>query len=180
VPPTVTSAPTTTLPIITEPTDSPTTSTNPPNEEITNPENPTLDISNEVVDELVSSITELSDEEITELVESIDVGTLTEESISAVFSEEVLSELSDDQVTQLIDAIVPSELSDEQASALSEALTDAPDDVKEEFQDQINVFGGQFDNYVPTGSAVSVGARRAIVAATAVIFAMPAPVTRKQ
>ena len=180
VPPTVTSAPTTTLPIITEPTDSPTTSTNPPNEEITNPENPTLDISNEVVDELVSSITELSDEEITELVESIDVGALTEESISAVFSEEVLSELSDDQVTQLIDAIVPSELSDEQASALSEALTDAPDDVKEEFQDQINVFGGQFDNYVPTGSAVSVGARRAIVAATAVIFAMPAPVTRKQ
>jgi len=71
-------------------------------------------------------------------------------------------------------------LSDEQASALSEALTDAPDDVKEEFQDQINVFGGQFDNYVPTGSAVSVGARRVIVAATAVIFAMPTPVTRKQ
>lgn len=179
-PPTVTSAPTTTLPIITEPTDSPTTSTNPPNEEITNPENPTSDISNEVVDELLSSITELSDEEITELVESIDVGALTEESISAVFSEEVLSELSDDQVTQLIDAIIPSELSDEQASALSEALTDAPDDVKEEFQDQINVFGGQFDNYVPTGSEVSVGARRVIVAATAVVFAMPAPVTRKQ
>ena len=180
VPPTVTSAPTTTLPIITEPTDSPTTSTNPPSEEITNPENPTSDISNEVVDELISSITELSDEEITELVESIDVGALTEESISAVFSEEVLSELSDDQVTQLIDAIIPSELSDEQASALSEALTDAPDNVKEEFQDQINVFGGQFDTYVPTGSSVSVGARRVIVAATAVVFAMPAPVTRKQ
>ena len=61
-----------------------------------------------------------------------------------------------------------------------EALTDAPDDVKEEFQDQINVFGGQFDGYVPTGSVVSVSARRAIVAATAVIFAMPAPVTRRK
>jgi thymidine phosphorylase len=153
----------------------PTTSTNPPNEEITNPENPTSDISNEVADELVSSITELSDEEITNLVESIDVSELTEESISAVFSEEVLNELSDDQVTKLIDAIIPSELSDDQALALSEALTDAPDNVKQEFEQQVDVFGGKFDTYVPTGSAVSVGARRVLVAAAAASFAMPAP-----
>lgn len=168
-------APTTTLPIITEPTESPTTSINPPNEETTNPDTPTSDISNEVVDELLSSITELSDEEITNLVESIDVSKLTEESISAVFSEEVLNELSDDQVTELIDAIVPSELSDDQALALSEALTDAPDNVKQEFEQQVDVFGGKFDTYIPTGSAVSVGARRVLVAAAAASFAMPAP-----
>jgi thymidine phosphorylase len=132
--------------------------------------------------ELVSSITELSDEEITNLVKSIDVSSLTEESISAVFSEEVLNELSDDQVTELIDAIVPSELSDDQALALSEALTDAPDNVKQEFEQQIDVFGGQFDTYVPTGSAVPVGARRVIVAAAVAAFAMPAPTSssRKQ
>ena len=179
-PPTVTSAPTT-IPESTESTEvtePPITTV--PEEDTGIPDNSTPEEVNQLADELVSSIDELSDEEITNLVESIDVSALTEESISAVFSEEVLSELSDDQVTELIDAIVPSELSDEQASALSEALTDAPDNVKEEFQDQINVFGGQFDNYVPTGSAVSVGARRAIVAATAVIFAMPTPVTRKQ
>ena len=182
-PPTVTSAPTT-IPESTESTESTegteTPITTVPEEDTVIPDDPTTEEINQLADELVSSIDELSDEEITDLVESIDVSELTEESISAVFSEEVLSELSDDQVTELIDAIVPSELSDEQASALSEALTDAPDGVKEEFQEQINVFGGQFDNYVPTGSAVSVGARRAIVAATAVIFAMPAPVTRKQ
>ena len=173
-PPTVTSAP----PITTsEPT---TTVPEVPTTVVVIPDNPTPAEVNELVDELVSSIEELSDEEITNLVESIDVSVLTEESISAVFSEEVLNELSDDQVTELIDAIVPNELSDEQASAISEALTDAPDDVKEEFQDQINVFGGQFDGYVPTGSVVSVAARRAIVAATAVIFAMPAPVTRRK
>jgi hypothetical protein len=173
-PPTVTSAP----PITTsEPT---TTVPEVPTTVVVIPDNPTPEEINELADELVSSIEELSDEEITNLVESIDVSVLTEESISAVFSEEVLNELSDDQVTELIDAIVPNELSDEQASAISEALTDAPDDVKEEFQDQINVFGGQFDGYVPTGSAVSVSARRAIVAATAVIFAMPAPVTRRK
>lgn len=159
----------------TPPTELSTTSTNPPNDEIPNPESPTPDTSNEVADELASSITELSDEEITNLVESIDVSSLTEESISAVFSEEILNELSDDQVTELIDAIVPSELSDDQALALSEALTDAPDSVKQEFEQQIDVFDGQFDTYVPTGSAVPVGARRVVVAAAVAAFAMPAP-----
>ena len=171
-PPIVTFAPTTTPTITTEPTEPPTPDTLPP-----------VETSTEVIDnldelpaeELISAITELSDEELTNLVESIDVSSLTEESISAVFSEDVLNELSDDQVTELIDAIVPSDLSDDQALALSEALTDAPDSVKQEFEQQIDVFGGQFDTYVPTGSAVSVGARRVLVAAAAVSFAMPAP-----
>ena len=153
-----------------------------PEEEIVIPDSPTSEEINQLADELVSSITELSDEEITNLVESIDVSELTEESISAVFSEEVLNELSDDQVTELIDAIVPSELSDDQALALSEALTDAPDNVKQEFEQQVDVFGGQFDTYVATGSAVSVGARRVLVAAAVAAFAMPIPTSssRKQ
>ena len=154
-------------------TEPPTTNTEPPSVVI--PDDPTPEEINELAEELVSSIDELSDEEITDLVESIDVSELTEESISAVFSEEVLNELSDDQVTELIDAIVPSELSDDQALALSEALTDAPDNVKQEFEQQLDVFGGQFDTYVPTGSAVPVGARRVIVAAAVAAFAMPAP-----
>ena len=166
-------APTTTVTTSTPPTEPPTTNTEPPSAVI--PDNPTAEEVNQLAEELVSSITELSDEEITNLVESIDVSSLTEESISAVFSEEVLNELSDDQVTELIDAIVPSELSDDQALALSEALTDAPDSVKQEFEQQIDVFGGQFDTYVPTGSAVPVNARRVIVAAAVAAFAMPAP-----
>ena len=173
-------APTTTVTTSTPPTEPPTTNTEPPSAVI--PDNPTAEEVNQLAEELVSSITELSDEEITNLVESIDVSSLTEESISAVFSEEVLNELSDDQVTELIDAIVPSELSDDQALALSEALTEAPDSVKQEFEQQIDVFGGQFDTYVPTGSAVPVGARRVVVAAAVAAFAMPAPTSssRKQ
>jgi hypothetical protein len=171
--------PLTTLPeatTIPESTDPPTTTVpEVPETDLVIPDNPTSEEMNQLADELVSSITELSDEEITNLVESIDVSELTEESISAVFSEEILNELSDDQVTELIDAIVPSELSDDQALALSEALTNAPDNVKQEFEQQVDVFGGKFDTYVPTGSAVSVGARRVLVAAAAASFAMPAP-----
>ncbi len=125
-------------------------------------------------------ILNLSDEELTDLVESIEVSELTEESIAAVFSEEVLNELSEEQIVELIDAIVPEELSDEQALVLSEALTNAPDDVKEEFEAEVDVFGGQFDTYVPTGSAVSVGARRVIVAAAAASFAMPTPTSSRK
>lgn len=125
-------------------------------------------------------ILNLSNEELTDLVESIEVSELTEESIAAVFSEAVLEELSDEQVVELIDAIVPDELTDEQAVALSEALTNAPDDVKEEFESQIDVFGGQFDTYVPTGSTVSVGARRVVVAAAAASFAMPTPTSSRK
>jgi len=157
----------------TPPTEPPTTTTEPPSVVI--PDNPTPEEVNQLADELVSSITELSDEEITNLVNSIEVSALTEESISAIFSEEVLNELSDDQVTELIDAIVPGALSDEQGLALSEALTSAPDNVKQEFEQQVDVFGGKFDTYVPTGSAVSVGARRVLVAAAAASFAMPTP-----
>lgn len=97
-----------------------------------------------------------------------------------MFSEEVLNELSDDQVAELINSIVPEALSDEQAAALSEALSSAPDSVKEEFEQQINVFGGQFDTYVPTGSKVSVGARRVIVAAAAASFATPVPTSSRK
>jgi hypothetical protein len=173
-------APTTTVTTSPPPTEPPTTNTEEPSAVI--PDNPTPEEINELAEELVSSITELSDEEITDLVESIDVSELTEESIAAVFSDEILNELSDDQVTELIDAIVPSELSDDQALALSEALTEAPDSVKQEFEQQIDVFGGQFDTYVATGSAVPVGARRVIVAAAVAAFAMPAPTSssRKQ
>jgi len=122
----------------------------------------------------------LSDEELTDLVESIEISELTEEAIAAVFSEEVLSELSVDQVEALIDAIEPETLSDEQALILSEALTNAPDSVKEEFESEIDVFGGQFDTYVPIGSTVSVGARRVVVAAAAASFAMPTPTSSRK
>ena len=63
---------------------------------------------------------------------------------------------------------------------MSEALTNAPDAVKEEFEEQINVFGGQFDTYVPTGSAISVEARRVVVAAAAASFAMPTPTSSRK
>lgn len=101
------------------------------------------------------------------------VSSLSSDEIAEVLSPENLENLSSEEVSQLIENISESDLTDEQASAIAEALSDAPIEVKEEFEDQINIFGGQFDVYVPIGSNINVGQRRVLVAATAVAFTMP-------
>jgi hypothetical protein len=87
-----------------------------------------------------------------------------------------LADLTDTQTEELIASIADTELTDEQAEQIAEALSDAPAEVKQQFEETINVFSGQFDTYVPDGSTISVGARRAVVAVTAVSFLLPAPV----
>ena len=119
-------------------------------------------------------IEEMAAEQIVENISEIQATELSVNEIEQVFSSDVLEELTDDQVEELISTIEPDELSEEQAYAIAEQLSNAPENVKAEFEDQINVFGGQFDNYVPIGSSISVGERRVVVAASAVIAAAPA------
>ena len=67
-------------------------------------------------------------------------------------------------------------------AAIVQALDDAPSEVKAEFEREINVFEGAFDDYTPTGSNVTVKQRRTIVAVTAITlspFAVAAPSRRK-
>lgn len=52
----------------------------------------------------------------------------------------------------------------------------ASDKVKKAFEEQVNVFDGTHDDYVPSGSTVTVAQRRAIVAATTVLFILPIPI----
>jgi hypothetical protein len=53
---------------------------------------------------------------------------------------------------------------------------DAPIEEREEFEATVDIYSGEYDDYVPVGSTISVAERRTIVAATAVVFMMPAPV----
>ena len=119
-------------------------------------------------------IEEMAAEQIVENISEIQATELSVNEIEQVFSSDVLEELTDDQVEELISTIEPDELSEEQAYAIAEQLSNAPENVKAEFEDEINVFGGEFDNYVPIGSSISVGERRVVVAASAVIAAAPA------
>jgi hypothetical protein len=120
-------------------------------------------------------IDNLSTEEIVEIINDVNPTSLSVNEINTVFSEDVLEELDDQQIEQLIEAIEPDDLTDEQAEAIAVALSEAPENVKEEFESQINIFGGQFDSYVAIGSKITVGERRVIVAVAAVTMIAPAP-----
>ena len=93
---------------------------------------------------------------------------------------EDLETLNTEEITQLVDDIANAELTDEQAEQIAQALTDAPAEVKKAFQEAVNVFGGQFDSYVPTGSTVPVGTRRTLIAVTTATFAASTPISRKK
>jgi len=69
-------------------------------------------------------------------------------------------------------AIVVAEVSQEAGAEISEALAEAPVEVKESFEEEINVFDGVFDNYVALGSSIDVGDRRTVLAATAAVAAI--------
>lgn len=106
----------------------------------------------------VKVIAKISDEKLAaDVVEILDGEVTLEEVSNLVADEEALVSL-DDNSKQIIAA----------------ALTEAPDEVKEEFENEINVFSEGFDDYVPTGSAVDVGTRRTVVAATAAVAAAAA------
>lgn len=87
---------------------------------------------------------------------------------------EVLSdteELTVEELHNVIDNENFDSLDEETLQAVSEALSDAPVEVKEEFEAEVNIFSGSFDNYVPNGSKVDVGERRVLVAITATVSA---------
>lgn len=64
--------------------------------------------------------------------------------------------------------------------AIAQTVSNAPVEVKREFEEQVNIFGGGLDTYIPADSNVTVGQRRALVAIGAVLTAAPAIVSRKR
>ena len=136
-------------------------------------------ISDEAFDELIDVLggDSVSDEQVVAAVDAIIENGLSEDqSLSIATSGEVLSSITGDQASEIFDTVPVSELTEESAGAIVEAVQNAPEEVKEAFEEEINVFDGVFDNYVPIGSIIDVGQRRLIIAATAVVFAMPAPI----
>jgi hypothetical protein len=57
---------------------------------------------------------------------------------------------------------------------LAEALTNAPNDIKEALEEEVDIYGEGFDDYVAVGSQVDVGARRTLIAATTAVAAITA------
>lgn len=70
---------------------------------------------------------------------------------------------------------VPAETVTDEVSA---PPAEASETEKEAFEAQVDVFSGEFDDYVPAGSKITVAQRRTVVAATAILIMFAPPPTR--
>jgi polyhydroxyalkanoate synthesis regulator phasin len=133
-------------------------------------------VTEEVVDEFVDLVAtgDLSTEQVQEIVDEILGANPDQEVITAIAtSAEVLEELTSEQASELFNNIIVKELTDEEAEKVVAAVQEAPKEVREAFETEINVFSGGFDKYKPIGSNISVAERRAVVAVGAVLSSLP-------
>jgi len=90
-----------------------------------------------------------------------------------------VDELTADTAGEVFAALDVESLTTAQGNALTAAVQDAPVEIRELFEENVNIFAGVTDNYVPLGSTVPVRTRRVIIITTGLLVAMPAPSTRR-
>jgi len=139
-------------------------------------------------DEEVAAVTEallsdgVTEEAVSTLIDVLESGVIDEAQVEAVVgaileaevSAEVATELATsaaviqninaEQATEIFASVPVEELSVTEAAAIVDAVQDASTEVRESFEEEINVFAGVFDDYVATGSTIDVGTRRSVIA----------------
>jgi len=134
--------------------------------------------------EALTALSEATPEQVTEIVDTILNSEVTsEQAEQLVAAVEVLSAITGEQAQELFQAIEPAQLSESMAAVIADAMNDpaVPDEVKEAFEETLNIFGNEgFDTYVPVDSAVSVAVRRTIIAGTTILVALPSPVPTRR
>ena len=196
-PPTTTSSTTTTLPPTT--TTSTTTTSIPPTTTTssTTTEAPTItstlapESEPEPEPEVIIPA-EMTDEQLTEVLTELESENVSEEQVAAAVDQILDGEVSGTQATELatstkvlasidtsqaaeIFAEIPvGDLTSEQEAELVAAVSDAPTEIKNTFEAEIDVYGDGLDEYVPVGSNIDVGGRRTLIAATTAVSAIVA------
>jgi hypothetical protein len=133
--------------------------------------------------EFVEALSVLSEattpDEVQAIVEEILKADLnSDQAEQLVASAEVLTAITGEQAQQLFEQIEPTQLSESMAGVIADSMNnpDVPNEVKEAFEETLNIFGNDgFATYVPLGSSVNVAVRRTIIAGTTILVALPSP-----
>jgi hypothetical protein len=151
-------------------------------------------LSDEKFDAIIDAVLDepLSDEQFAEVVGILESDAVSEEQVAAAVdsilenevtaeqatdlatSEKVLESIDADQAAEIFDAVAVDELTSAEEAALVAAVTDAPDEVKNAFEETIDIFAEGLDEYVALGSQVDVGTRRSLIAASAAVSTLTA------
>lgn len=73
---------------------------------------------------------------------------------------------SKEEAAQIFATLDVGELSEAEVEALVAAVQDAPVEVRQAFEQEVDIFSGATDSYVPLGSTVPVSTRRALIVIT--------------
>jgi len=131
----------------------------------------------------------VSEEQIIELLDNLDLSTPEEvvAQVASILEEPLSTELATQLATnsELLEVITPDQAEEIFASidldtldptkiyALVEAVQNAPEEIRTAFETAVNVFDGAVDSYVPVGSSVPISTRRLVIAAGALLSAVP-------
>jgi uncharacterized membrane protein YgcG len=129
-------------------------------------------VAGEVTEEILNVLESdaLTEEQVSEIVDAILEEEISEEAaVALATSAAVLESINADQATQIFATVDAGALSEEAKSDITAAVQNAPTEVKEAFEEEIDIYGDGFDEYVPTGSEIPVGERRTLIAATAAL-----------
>ena len=138
-------------------------------------------LTNEQFGEAVNAIADLTEEQAVALIgEILATAVSADQAQELATNAEVLAVVTQDQAEEIFATVDVGSLSVDEGAALVEVVQEAPTEVRQAFEAEINVFDGVFDEYVPTGSVVSVAVRRAVIASIGVIFVTPVPIARRQ
>ena len=121
-----------------------------------------------VVDILESD--SVSEEQVSLAVDNIlENGITDSQATDLATSPKVLESIDPEQATSVFEQIPVSDLTTEEEKALVEAVSDAPTEVKNAFENAIDIFGEGLDEYEAVDSNVNVGTRRVVIAAIGVV-----------
>ncbi len=122
----------------------------------------------ETVEALTEALEELTFEQAEQLIEAILEEEPTQEQATAIASSPAaLAVLTSDQATQVFEALDVTELDNTQLEDLAEAVSDAPTEVKEAFEDSVDIFSDGLGSYVPVDSKIPVSERQTLIAIAA-------------
>ena len=121
-------------------------------------------------EELVSALEELSPKQVEQVVDQIleqEEPPTPEQAVALATSPEALSVVSPQQAVEIFESLDVAELGEEEKTAVTEAVQSAPLEVRQAFEETIDIFSDDFGDYVPLGSAVPVDTRRTLIAVAA-------------
>jgi hypothetical protein len=133
-----------------------------------------LSVTDEQILELIDNLDGSTPDQIIEAVNTfIEAGITSDTALALATSGELLETITPEQASEIFDALDITTLDASQAAELVEAVQDAPVAVRESFEEQVNIFDGVVDSYVPIGSTVPISTRRLVIAASALLSAVP-------